>query len=30
MSDDAKQTVYHVTCVLELATDLLFMDLKSG
>ena len=23
MSDDAKQTVYHVTCVLELATDLL-------
>jgi hypothetical protein len=23
MSDDAKQTVYHVTCALELATDLL-------
>ena len=23
MSDDAKQTVYHVTCTLELATDLL-------
>src|SRR6266516_639914 len=22
MSDDAKQTVYHVTCALELATDL--------
>jgi hypothetical protein len=23
MSDDAKQTVYHVTCALELATDLM-------
>jgi hypothetical protein len=23
MSDDAKQTVYHVTCALELATDLI-------
>ena len=23
MGDDAKQTVYHVTCALELATDLL-------
>src|SRR5258708_27103740 len=23
MSDDAQQTVYHVTCALELATDLL-------
>ncbi len=23
MSDDASQTVYHVTCALELATDLL-------
>jgi hypothetical protein len=23
MSDDAKQTVYHVTCALQLATDLL-------
>jgi hypothetical protein len=23
MSDDAKQTVYHVTCALELASDLL-------
>ena len=28
MSDDAKQTVYHVTCALELATDLL-VDLAS-
>ena len=27
MSDDAKQTVYHVTCALDQATDL---DLKSG
>jgi hypothetical protein len=23
MSDDAKQTVYHVTCALELATDII-------
>lgn len=23
MSDDAKQTIYHVTCALELATDLM-------
>jgi len=23
MSDDAKQTVYHVTCALELATDIM-------
>jgi hypothetical protein len=23
MSDDAKQTVYHITCALELATDIL-------
>jgi hypothetical protein len=23
MGDDAKQTVYHVTCALELATDLM-------
>ena len=28
MSDDARQTVYHVTCALELATDLL-VDLAS-
>jgi hypothetical protein len=23
MSDDAKQTVYHITCALELATDII-------
>ena len=28
MSDDAAQTVYHVTCALELATDLL-VDLST-
>jgi hypothetical protein len=28
MSDDAKQTVYHVTCALELATDIM-VDLST-